>query len=77
MASNTNTREQDRKELEKYVRFFVIKAVQIIVQARLGQRVFTECKTISAGSDWVSIIALTLISAQALNSHLLDPRNGP
>ena len=54
MAANILVSQQDRKDLDKYIRFFVIKAVQIIVQSRLGERKHTHCRTVSAGSDWVN-----------------------
>jgi autophagy-related protein 13 len=44
---------QDRQDLEKYTKFLAIKATQIIVQSRLGEKVSTKCKPHSSGTDWV------------------------
>jgi autophagy-related protein 13 len=46
---------QDRQDLEKYTKFLAIKATQIIVQSRLGEKVSTKSKPYSSGTDWVSI----------------------
>ncbi len=43
-----------RAETEKYLRFLCLKSVQVIVEARLGQRVSTPSKPNSIGADWVS-----------------------
>lgn len=41
---------QDRKDLDKFVKFLALKAAQIIVQSRAGEKVKTPCK---AQTDWV------------------------
>lgn len=44
---------QDKKDLEKFTKFFALKAAQIIVQSRLGEKVQTQCKPQTTGKDWV------------------------
>lgn len=45
---------QDRKDLDKFTKFFALKAAQIIIQSRLGEKVTTNCKPQTTGTDWVS-----------------------
>jgi autophagy-related protein 13 len=44
---------QDKKDLDKFTKFLALKAAQIIVQSRLGEKVQTKCKPHSSGTDWV------------------------
>lgn len=44
---------QDKKELDKFMKFLALKAAQIIVQSRSGEKVITKCKPDSSGADWV------------------------
>lgn len=46
---------QDRKDLEKFTKFLVLKAVQVIVQSRLGEKIRTKSKPHSSGSDWFNL----------------------
>lgn len=47
------------KELDKFVRHFVLKSVQIIVQSRLGSpRVVTQCNP--RGNDWFNLAIIDL-----------------
>ncbi|XP_046390337.1 autophagy-related protein 13 isoform X2 [Ischnura elegans] len=46
---------QDRKELDKFTKFLALKAVQIIIQSRLGEKVKTKCKPNSSGTDWFNL----------------------
>ena len=50
---------QDKKDLEKFTKYLVYKCIQIIVQSRLGERIRTQSKPFSNGSDWVCITYLT------------------
>lgn len=45
----------DKKDLDKYTRFFTLKATELIVQSRLGEKISTSCKPHSSGPDWVSL----------------------
>lgn len=49
---------QDKKDLDKFTKFLALKAAQIIVQSRLGEKVQTKCKPHSSGTDWVSEIMI-------------------
>lgn len=44
---------QDKKDLDKFTKFLALKAAQIIVQSRSGEKVSTKCKPNSSGTDWV------------------------
>ncbi|KAK6172487.1 hypothetical protein SNE40_016125 [Patella caerulea] len=46
---------QDRKDLEKFTNFFVLKSLQIIVQSRLGEKIKTKSKPVSSGADWFNL----------------------
>lgn len=41
---------QEKKELEKFTRFLILKSAQVIVNSRLGYKISTQCKSTS---DWV------------------------
>ncbi|EZA48976.1 autophagy-related protein 13 homolog isoform X2 [Ooceraea biroi] len=58
---------QDRKDLEKFTKYLALRAAQIIVQSRSGQKVNTTCKPDSSAGDWfnLAIIELPEISADA------------
>ena len=45
--------QQDRKDLERFAKFFTLKCVQVIVQSRLGQKIKCASKPMSTGADWV------------------------
>ena len=46
---------QDCKDLEKYLRYFVYKSAQIIVQSRLGERLSLPSKQFATGADWFNL----------------------
>jgi len=46
---------QDCKDLEKYLRYFVFKSAQIIVQSRLGERLCLPSKQFATGTDWFNL----------------------
>lgn len=46
---------QDKKDLDKFTKFLALKAAQIIVQSRLGEKVHTKCKPHSSGTDWFNL----------------------
>uniref|UniRef100_A0A672R306 Autophagy-related protein 13 n=1 Tax=Sinocyclocheilus grahami TaxID=75366 RepID=A0A672R306_SINGR len=46
---------QDRKDLDKFIKFFALKTVQIIVQARLGEKISTCSSSSPTGSDWFNL----------------------
>ena len=46
---------QDCKDLEKYLRYFVYKSAQVIVQSRLGERLSLPSKQFATGADWFNL----------------------
>ncbi|XP_034943625.1 autophagy-related protein 13 homolog [Chelonus insularis] len=46
---------QDKKDLDKFMKFLALKAAQIIVQSRSGEKVITKCKPDSSGTDWFNL----------------------
>lgn len=46
---------QDKKDLDKFTRFLALKAAQIIIQSRSGEKVSTKCKPYSSGTDWFNL----------------------
>ena len=44
---------QDKRDLEKFTRFLALKAAQIIIQSRSGEKVATKCKPNSSETDSV------------------------
>jgi hypothetical protein len=58
-ASQTSQDKKDLDYLEKLIKFFALKSAQIIVQARLGGKVHTDCNPDSTQSDWVSQKSIT------------------
>lgn len=52
--ATTKLPSQEKKDLDKFMKFFTLKAAQIIVQSRLGEKVHTKCDPDSSGTVWVS-----------------------
>jgi len=50
MGSSAN---QDKKDIEKYIKFFCHKSTQVIVQGRLGKLISTESASQPSGAEWV------------------------
>ena len=44
---------EDHEALGKFTKFFLVKAAQIIVQSRLGEKKSTKSKPVYSGSEWV------------------------
>lgn len=53
MDSDLNA--QDKKDLDKFIKFFALKTVQVIVQARLGEKICTRSSSSPTGSDWFNL----------------------
>nr|KAF6378979.1 hypothetical protein mMyoMyo1_009849 [Myotis myotis] len=51
----TDLNSQDRKDLEKLIKFFALKTVQVIVQAQLGEKNCTHSSSSPTSSDWFSL----------------------
>lgn len=64
---STQLSMQDKKDLEKFTKYLALRAAQIIVQSRSGQKVNTTCKPDSSAGDWfnLAIKELPEISADA------------
>ncbi|CAF1600386.1 unnamed protein product [Rotaria magnacalcarata] len=43
---------EDHEALEKFTKFFLVKAAQIIVQSRLGEKKTTKSKPVCSGNEW-------------------------
>ncbi|XP_028916263.1 autophagy-related protein 13 isoform X5 [Ornithorhynchus anatinus] len=52
---DTELSSQDRKDLDKFIKFFALKTVQVIVQARLGEKICTRSSSSPTGSDWFNL----------------------
>ncbi|XP_061318225.1 autophagy-related protein 13 isoform X6 [Pezoporus flaviventris] len=52
---DTDLSSQDRKDLDKFIKFFALKTVQVIVQARLGEKISTRSSSSPTGSDWFNL----------------------
>nr|CAH7753349.1 unnamed protein product [Callosobruchus chinensis] len=46
---------QEKKELDKFIKFLALKSIQVIVQSRLGEKVSTACKPHTTGTDWFNL----------------------
>lgn len=51
---------QERKDLDKFIKFLALKSTQIIVESRLGDKISTPCKPHTTGADWVCDIVIKL-----------------
>ncbi|XP_046897684.1 autophagy-related protein 13 isoform X2 [Hypomesus transpacificus] len=52
---DTDLSPQDKKDLDKFIKFFALKTVQVIVQARLGEKICTRSSSSPTGSDWFNL----------------------
>ncbi|CAL8302170.1 unnamed protein product [Gadus morhua 'NCC'] len=46
---------QDQRDLDKFIKFFALKTVQVIIQARLGEKICTHSSSSPTGSDWFNL----------------------
>ena len=53
ISSNKFLSKQEREALIQYTKHFIRKAVQIIVQSRLGDKKPTKSRVYAYNSDWV------------------------
>lgn len=49
---------QDKKDLDKFTKFWALKSTQVIVQSRLGEKTSTACIPNNSGTNWVSLQVL-------------------
>lgn len=52
---------QEKKDLDKYSKFLAFKTAQIIVQSRLGEKVYTQCTPKTSQNDWVCFLYLKFL----------------
>ncbi|XP_036324280.1 autophagy-related protein 13 homolog [Rhagoletis pomonella] len=50
---NVNAAEKD---VEKFIKFLVLKSTQVVVQSRLGEKIQTPCNPLATNSDWFNIV---------------------
>lgn len=79
MAQNTTVRSQDRRDFEKFIKNFVQKAAQVIIQSRLGEKVSIPCKTKPSSTDWFNLAVPDLPDVlaetrKALNGEMITHR---
>jgi len=73
---------QEQKDMERFVKFLTQKMVQVIIQSRLGERIYTPCKSHPSTSDWFNLgiedIPEVLIETKkAMNGKILFPGTPP
>ncbi|KAL0280151.1 UNVERIFIED_CONTAM: hypothetical protein PYX00_001530 [Menopon gallinae] len=71
---------QEKKDLDKFTKFLSLKAAQIIVQSRLGEKVQMQCKPHSPGADWFNLAVRDLPEVlaeakKALCGEVITPRS--
>lgn len=50
-----NMDKQEKSDLEKYIKFFCVKAVQAVCQSRSGEKTKLPCDpNVNGGNYWVS-----------------------
>ncbi|CAH1121921.1 unnamed protein product [Ceutorhynchus assimilis] len=74
--------KNDKKELDKFTKFLALKATEVIVQSRLGEKVSTPCKPHATGPDWFNLnindLPEVVIEAKkVLNSDLFLTKKFP
>jgi len=53
-CSSQDEVNEEKRDLEKFLRYFTYKSVQVVIQSRLGTKMHLESKPLSNASDWVS-----------------------
>lgn len=65
---------QDKKDLDKFTKFWALKSTQVIVQSRLGEKASTACKPQSSGTDWVSFSGCVICNREIYLLHFNSPQ---
>jgi autophagy-related protein 13 len=55
MPNSLEKSAQDKKDLERFSKFFAYKVVQVIVQSRLGEKIRCNSRSTSLSSDWFNL----------------------
>lgn len=74
--------KNDKKDLDKFTKFLALKATEVIVQSRLGEKVSTTCKPHANGPDWFNLNVndlpeVVIEAKKVLNNELLLTRKFP
>ena len=62
---------QDKRELEKFIKLFVFKTPQVIVQSRLGEKIQTSADPQS--SNWVGAIVTVDLTGKITTTRPAAP----
>lgn len=54
MSTGTKLTPEERRDLDKFAKFLALKSAVIIVESRLGAKVYTKCNPASNKDVWVS-----------------------
>lgn len=55
MSTGTKLTPEERRDLDKFAKFLALKSAVIIVESRLGAKVYTKCNPASNKDVWVSV----------------------
>jgi len=55
MPNSLEKSAQDKKDLERFSKFFAYKVVQVIVQSRLGEKIRCSSRSTSYSNDWFNL----------------------
>jgi hypothetical protein len=66
---------EDHEALEKFTKFFIVKAAQIIVQSRLGEKKVTKSKPVCSGNEWVKFTNQLIILFKSFSYYLVSSFN--
>lgn len=76
--------QQDKKEIEKFIKGFVLKTPQVIIQSRMGEKIQSSgiCAAVSNSSNWVgdryAVLKMwffSLLNNYSWRSYVSLPRN--
>ncbi|XP_071955594.1 autophagy-related protein 13-like isoform X2 [Antedon mediterranea] len=66
--------DKEIKGLDQFTKFFALKCIQVIVQARLGEKVNTRSGSTSSRSDWFNLSVIDKAGVQAEARKQLNNR---
>lgn len=70
-----SSKEKDKKDFDKFSKFFVLKGIQIIVQSRLGEKIKNKSKPFSSGADWFNLAITDNNDVQSEAKKILASQN--
>lgn len=65
---------QERKDVERFVKFLAHKMVQVVVQSRLGEKASTPCRQLPSSGDWFNLAVDDIAEVAAETRKALDGR---